>query len=251
MVFICIAARAYGQLYTESITTGLGKEQIDTKLYHMPQMFKMIRDDGNAMIVRLDKELIISVNNEKREYSQMTFAELETKMKEVRSKVDIAMQEMQKKMADMPPERRKIMEQMIGKNLGLGSGGGKLEVKKTGESKTISGYACTKLVVTQDDKEMLVLWTTKDIKEFASIRNDYEQLATRMSSMMASNARWGGGALAQAWPEAMKVSDGFPIQQEMGGIKTVVTKIEQKSTPANEFEPPAGYKRVEPASVER
>src|SRR5919197_5550213 len=157
MVFICIAARAYGQLYTESITTGLGKEQIDTKLYHMPQMFKMIRDDGNATIVRLDKELIISVNNEKREYSQMTFAELETKMKEVRSKVDIAMQEMQKKMADMPPERRKIIEQMMGKNLGLGSGGGKLEVKKTGESKTISGYACTKLVVTQDDKEMLVL----------------------------------------------------------------------------------------------
>jgi uncharacterized protein DUF4412 len=196
----------------ESITTGLGKEQMDTKSYYMPKMFKMILDDGNVMIIRLDKELIISV---------------------------------------MPPERRKIMEQMMGKNLGLGSGGGKLEVKKSGESKTISGYACTKLVVTQDEKEVLVLWTTKDIKEFASIRNDYEQLATRTSSMMASNARWGGGALAQAWPEAMKVSDGFPIQQEMGGIKTVVTKIEQKSTPANAFEPPSGYKRVEPASVER
>jgi GLPGLI family protein len=251
MLFSCVAARAQGQVYTESVTTGLAQEQINTKSYYMPRMFKMIQNNGNVIIIRLDKELMISVNNENKEYSQMNFTELEAMMKKLRSKVDTAMQEMQKKMADMPPEQRKMMEQMMAKSFGVGSSGGKLEVKKSGESRTISGYACTKLVVTQDDKEVLVLWTTKDIKEFASIRNDYEQLATRISSVMASNNRWGGGALAQAWPEAMKVIDGFPIQQEMGGIKTVVTKIEKKSTPASEFEPPAGYKRVESASLER
>ncbi len=249
MLLICVAARAYGQLYTESMITGLGKEQMNIQSYYMPKMVKMIHDNGDAMIMRFDKELMISVNNEKQEYSQTTFAELEAKMKEVHRKLDTAMQEMQKKMADLPPEQRKMMEQMIGKSLGLGSSGGKLEVKKSGESRTISGYACTKLAVTQDDKEILVLWTTKDIKEFAAIRNDYEQLATRMASMMASNNRLSGGALAQAWPEAMKAIDGFPIQQEMGGIKTVVTKVEKKSTPASEFEPPTGYKRVEPASI--
>jgi Domain of unknown function (DUF4412) len=251
MLLICIAARAYGQLYTENVITGLGKEQMNTQSYYMPKMFKMIMDNGDATIVRFDKELMISVNDEKKEYSQMTFAELEAKMNEVHSKLDKTVQEMQKKMADMPPEQRKIMERMMGKSLGLGSNGGKLEVKKSGESRTISGYACTKLAVTQDDKEILVLWTTRDIKEFASMRNDYEQLATRMSSLMASNNRLGGGALAQAWPEAMKAIDGFPIQQEMGGIKTVVTKIEKKSTPASEFEPPAGYKKVEPAPIQR
>jgi hypothetical protein len=251
ILLICVAAQAYSQLYTENVITGLGKEQMNTQSYYMPKMFKMVHNNGDAMIMRFDKELMISINNEKKEYSQMTFAELDAKINEVRSKLDTAVQEMQKKMAELPPEQRKMMEQMMGKSLGLGSSGGKLEVKKSGESRTISGYACTKLAVTQDDKEILVLWTTKDIKEFASIRNDYEQLAARMSSLMASNNRLGGGALAQAWPEAMKAIDGFPIQQEMGGIKTVVTKIEKKSTPASEFEPPTGYKRVEPASIAR
>jgi len=174
MLFSCVVARAQGQVYTESVTTGLSQKQMNTKSYYMPKMFKMIQNSGNVIIIRLDKELMISVNNENKEYSQMNFAELEAKMKELRSKVDTAMQEMQKKMAEMPPQQRKMMEQIMGKSFGLGSSGGKLEVKKSGESRTISGYACTKLVVTQDDKEVLVLWTTKDIKEFASIRNDYE-----------------------------------------------------------------------------
>jgi GLPGLI family protein len=246
---VCLAAHAYGQIYTESVTTGLGNEPMQSQSYYMPKMVKMVRSNGDVMMMRLDKELLIFVYNDKQEYSQMTFAEFEEKVREVQSKVETAMQDMQKKMANLPPEQRQMMERMMGKNPGVGGGNRPLEVKKTGDTRTISGYACTKLAVTQDGKEVLVLWTTKDVKAFAALRRDYEQLATRMAAMMPSNTSMGGGALAQAWPEALKVMDGFPMQQEMAGITTVVTKLEPRSTPASAFEPPAGYTRVEPASI--
>jgi hypothetical protein len=218
-VILCIrlAARVYGQIYTESVTTGLGNEPIYSQSYYMPKMVRMVRSNGDVMILRFDKELPIFVYNDKKEYAQMTFAEFEGRMAALQGKVDTVMQEMQKKMAALPPEQRQMMERMLGKHPELARGNGILEVKKTGETRTISGYGCTKLAVTQDGKEVLVLWTTKDVKEFAAIRRDYEQLATRPASMTASNNRWAGGSLTQAWPEALKVMDGLPIQQEMGG----------------------------------
>ena len=47
----------------------------------------------------------------------MTFAELETKMKNVGAQMDAAMQQMQKKLESMPPEQRKKIEQMMGLEL--------------------------------------------------------------------------------------------------------------------------------------
>jgi len=45
-------------------------------------------------------------------------------------------------------------------------------------------------------------------------------------------------------PEAKKAIDGLPMEMESTGSKTTVTKLERKPTPASEFEPPAGYKKV-------
>ena len=44
--------------------------------------------------------------------------------------------------------------------------------------------------------------------------------------------------------------DGFPIQIETkGGRKSLVTKIEERSTGASEFEAPAGYKKTDPPTM--
>ena len=41
--------------------------------------------------------------------------------------------------------------------------------------------------------------------------------------------------------EALKQIDGFPLELELAGFTSTVTKIEAKSTPASAFEIPAGY----------
>jgi hypothetical protein len=251
ILLLGLAVQAHGQIYTERMTTGMGNDQQHSQTYYMPKMMKIVHHNGNALIIRLDKELLISVDNQKKEYSQMTFAELETRMKEMRGRMEAALQEMQKKMADMPPEQRKLMEQMMAKSPVAGLRGGQYEVKRSGETKTISGFACTKYVVTRDGSDVLVLWTTKDVKEFATLRQDYEQFVRRMAPLPASASKGSGGMPTDAWTEAMKVIDGFPIQEEVMGVTTVVTKLVRKPIATSEFEPPAGYKQVAPAALQR
>ena len=59
-------------------------------------------------------------------------------------------------------------------------------------------------------------------------------------------SRSAAAAQTRAWAEAMKAIDGFPMETESAGSRTTVTKLERKPTPASEFEPPAGRKKVPP-----
>jgi hypothetical protein len=240
-VLVLLSAEARGQIYTEGVTSSTGGQK-RSQSYYMPQMFKFVQDDGSSIIMRFDRDLWISADGKKKEYWQMTFAELETKMKGMGAQRDSAMQQMQKQMESMTPDQRKMVEQMMGKQFGGGGTDGPLEVRKGGPSRTISGFSCTRYAVTENGKEILVLWTTKDVREFAAMRRDYEKFARTMAVMRGSQA----GSLGRAWTEAMKVIDGFPMETESAGSKTTVTKLEKKSTPSGEFEPAAGSKKVPP-----
>jgi hypothetical protein len=240
-VLFLLSAEARGQIYTEGVTSSAGGQK-RSQSYYMPQMFKFVQDDGSSIIMRFDRDLWISADGKKKEYWQMTFAELETRMKGMGAQRDSAMQQMQKQMESMTPEQRKMVEQMMGKQFGGGGSDGPLEIRKGGPSRTISGFSCTRYAVTENGKEVLVLWTARDVREFAAMRRDYEKFARSMAAMRGSQA----GSLSRAWTEAMKVIDGFPMETESAGSKTTVTKLEKKSTPAGEFEAPAGSKKVPP-----
>ena len=164
----------------------------------------------------------------------MSFEEVEKTMKGLGAQMDAAMEQMRKGMKDMPEEQRKQVEQMMG-----GMMDGKktpAEVTKTGERRTISGYACIKHIMKQGSKEVATVWVTKGIKEFEKMRKDFEDFSRRL---MALNPMTAGAA--EGWDKI----DEFPMETDYGkGIKTVVTKVEKRSIPKNEFEIPAGYKRV-------
>lgn len=116
---------------------------------------------------------------------------------------------------------------------------GKIEVKNTGETRSISGFSCTKYLVTLEGAEATAVWATKDVKEFEVMKRDMEELGKRMEAMLPPSMKGTQGTLSGV--------DGFPIQTEReDGWKSTVTKIEQRSTPAVEFEVPAGYTKVSP-----
>ena len=227
-------------LYWESTMNGGPISERHEQMWVVPKMMKGVtQETGETFIIRMDKELFITIDPKEKTYSEITFDDMEKMMKKVNPKIA----EMQKKLAAMPEEQRKMMEKMMG---GAMSGMGKeakVDVKGTDESKEISGFPCTKYVVTQDDKEMMTFWVTKSVSGFESLRKDWEELSKRM---MAMNPM-GNKGLGEAF---MKI-DGFPIQTEMSqGITNTVTKVEKKTAPAGEFEVPAGYKKVKSKMME-
>jgi GLPGLI family protein len=234
---------ALGQgLYWESITTvstGNGKE-ISSASYYRTHMFKQV-SEKNAMIFRLDKEILYTVDHERKEYSVMTFAELEAFSKKASSEMNEKMSAMKEQMKNMPPEQRKMMEQMMGKQAMGKSSESKIEVKKTSEKKTINGFPCIKYALMEDGKETGNVWTTSNVPNFKTMQKDFQEFSERITAQMPMK----GGQLA----EAMKKIEGFPIQTSIAGFIINVKKVEKKSIAVSEFEVPAGYKKVDPKTM--
>jgi GLPGLI family protein len=236
---LVFAGGAFAQGVTwEAETTG-GNEKDISKSYYMPRKVK-IEQKGNTIIFRLDQEKMITVNDEDKTYSEISFNELEQMMKQVDETMSSKMAEIKEQMASMPEEQRKMMEKMM-----AGQMGGMMEepeVKNTGETKTINGYKCTKYIVLTGGKETFSVWTTKDVKEFAGMQKDMEEFGKRMAAM---TPRIGKSVAA-----AMTNLEGFPIQQEMAGMRTTVLSVKKENSPASIFDPPAGYKRVKSEMME-
>lgn len=172
----------------------------------------------------------------------MTFAELEAKMKNLGAQMQAAMQQMQRKLESLPPEQRRQIEQMMGTKSAASKGAaGPLEVQKGGPSRKIAGLPSTRYAVTEGGREVLVVWSTRDVPEFAAMRKDYERFAKTMSVMRSQS---GDDTQTRAWTEAMKAADGFPMETESAGFRTTVTKLERRPTAPTEFDPPPGFKKV-------
>jgi hypothetical protein len=223
-------------LFWESTTTvpiANGKEIHSTSCYR-PHMFKQ-SSENSVSIFRLDKEIMYLIDTQKKEYSEMTFAEMEAYAKKTNKKLE----KMNEQLKNMPPEQRKAMEQMMG-NVGMGGQNTKIDVKKTAEKKTISGYTCVKYAMKEDGKEIGSMWTTTGVPDFSSMQKDMKEFGQRMAAQMPK---------AGEMVAAMKKVEGFPVQTTIAGITTIVTKIEKKTVAASEFEIPAGYKKVTPKDL--
>jgi hypothetical protein len=226
-------------LYWEStghISVMGNDREINSTFFAMPKMFKSVDGKEHESILRLDKGVILEVNNTDKTYTQMTFEELDAMMKKGTAKMDESMAELKEKMKDMPEEQRKMVEQMMGKTQATGSSEGKYTVKNTGVKEKISGYSCTKYIISQGDREVLTLWASKDVKGVDALKKDMQEFRDRMAAMMPK--------IGSAMAEGMKNVEGFPIRVESANYKSTVTKIEQRTTPANAFEPPKGYKKT-------
>jgi hypothetical protein len=201
----------------------------------MPKMFKQSMEN-NASIFRLDKEVMYIINNKDKEYTEMTFAEMEAATKQAMGQ----MEAFKKQLKDMPPEQRKAMEKMLGNSAMGGTAKTKIDAKNTGEKKTINGYSCVKYILKEDGKEITTVWTTAQVPGYSGMQKDMKKFSERLMAQMPK-----GKALA----EAMKKVEGFPIQTIMGNITSTVTKVEKKAIAKGEFEVPAGYKKVTPKEI--
>lgn len=239
-LMLAIATAVFAQgFYTESKTSGgaLGDRELLSKSFYMPKMIKVINGgENNAMIFRMDKQMIFEVNAEEKTYSETSFAEWEARMKKLQSTMDSQSSELRKKLDEMPEEQRKMVEKMMGSKA-TGKKESKIDVVASGEKKTIAGMSATKFVVTDDGKETMTVWATKDLKGFEVLRKDYEEYSQKL---MAGNSSAMSGLA-----DAMKKIGGFPLAIEFGdAMKMEVTKAEQSGISLKEFEVPPGFTKV-------
>ncbi|MFI5366634.1 MAG: DUF4412 domain-containing protein [Candidatus Binatia bacterium] len=236
-----VSAAAAQGLYWESTTSGIGTAPRTAQFYAVPQMMKIVQSDGHVVIVHSDDDKLISIDTKKQSYHEMHIAQLEgaahAAQGQAQGQMDAVRAQMEQRMKDLPPEQRAMMEKMMPNMPGAAAAKpAAVSVKNTGETKSIAGYACTKYVATQGDTTVLVAWTTKDVKGLEGLHDDWLKFQKRMSAM---NRLGPSGGVGDAYAQI----DGFPMETEMGPVKTMVTKVEARTTPASEFQVPSGYKQ--------
>jgi hypothetical protein len=97
---------------------------------------KMRSGDGeHETIVEYGPGKMISIDHKKKEYSEITVAEMEAAMQKGMAKMEEANKQMEQQMAAMPPAMREKMESMMG---GLA---GAVSVTKGG-TRQVAGYSC-------------------------------------------------------------------------------------------------------------
>jgi GLPGLI family protein len=236
--FVSLQLHAQG-LYWETTINALEKDISQT--YYMPGMLKDVSGE-EVTILRLDRGAMYELYPSRKQYSEMTFAEMETEQKEANKKMKESMEEMKKYLENLPADQRKQMEGMMGDQM-AGLDDAKMEIKVTGERKSISGFDCVRSNVLMNGKLFMTIWTSKDVPGYAAMQKDYYALSQRLASMSPQGTKM---------VEAMKKMDGFMIHMEMGKeMNMTVTKVEKRSIPASEFEIPAGYKKVKAKESKR
>lgn len=219
-------------------TTGQQGASTATSYYSTEKM--RTSDGQNDTIIEYGPGKITTIDHKKKEYSEITLAEMEAMLKQASAK----MEEMNKQLANMPPEMKKKMEQM------MGGGADSVSVTKGG-SRQVAGYTCQDYTLAMGQTMTQTLCATTAL-QFPAPNVDYKRF-----SGLASSA----GAMAGMFPgfaklaEEMKKIEGISIAEathfKMMG-RTVdstreATEIKKGAIPASAFDLAAiapGYKKV-------
>ena len=211
-------------------TTGSSGAGTSTSYYSSE---KMRTGHGDSeTIVEYATGKITSIDHKKKEYSEITLAEMEQ-----------ANAQMKQQMASMPPAVREKMEQM------MGGAAGAVTVTKGG-SRQVAGYTCQDYTVAMGASTTTKVCATTALK-FPAPNVDYRKVASfaEMGGAMGNNA----GMAKMA--EEMKKIEGFTIAEStslqmmgrsMDSSKEAV-EIKKGPIPASSFDVATiakGYKKI-------
>jgi hypothetical protein len=172
---------------------------------------------------------IINIDNQKKEYSEMTIAEIDEAMK-------AASAQMEQAMANVPPQMREKMAGM------MGGAGAEATVTK-GATKTIAGYPCQVWTIamgttmTQESCNTTALTPPFDVANFQKLSRVSIPMMQGMDKMFKKMA------------EIQGISLMHHTTMNMMGRKTdtssEATEVKKGAIAADVFAVPAGYKQVE------
>ena len=234
-----------GWVIEEANTDSSGEQTIDT-VYFQKNKAKVV-SPRQTMIFDIDKGVMSFVVTERKVYWTGTPEEFQRGMKAGSDRM------MEERMKQIPPEQRqayeKYMKQMKAKDQASPAKREfNVEVKKTSDKVTISGYSGQKYQVIVDGMLKEELWVCDKID--ITGEGDREKFRKLTDSMSEP----GQGDSYRSSPEYVKISQymekGYPVKRmhyDESGNETYgseMKKIEKKNIPGSEFEVPKGYKKL-------
>ncbi|MEO5761433.1 MAG: DUF4412 domain-containing protein [Vicinamibacteria bacterium] len=180
-------------------------------------------------IMEFDSGTMINIDHQKKEYSEITIAELDANMKAMSAK-------MEESMAKMPPQMREQMAKLMG--------GATADVTVTkGGTKTIAGYVCQEYTVTMG-KNM-----TQESCNSTALTPPFDPANFQKLTHLSIPMMQGADKLI----EKMSVIQGISLMNHtsinmMGNKRdTTMEATEVKKGPiaADVFAVPAGYKKID------
>lgn len=199
-------------------------------------------DAEHETIVEYGAGKITSIDHKKKEYSEITLAEMDAAMKQAQAKMD----QMAEQMKNMPPAMREKMEAM------MGGATGSVTVTK-GSTREVAGYSCQDYTIAMGQTMTTKLCATTALA-FPIPKADAQKFASFATSagMMAQNPMFKG--LSKVADEMKKV-EGVTIA-ESTSLKMMgrnmdsskeATEIKKGPIPASAFDLATiakGYKKV-------
>jgi hypothetical protein len=225
-------------------TTGGGGAGTSTSYYSSEKM--RTGDAASETIVEYAAGKIVSIDHKKKEYSEITLAEMEAAMKAAQAKMEEANAQMKEQMAGMPPAVREKMEQM------MGGAAGSVTVTKGG-TRQVAGYTCQDYTIAMGQSMTSKVCATTAL-QFPAPNVDYRKFASFAgpASAMASNPMFKSMEKLTA---EMKKIEGFTIADSMS-MKVMgksidsskeAVEIQKGPIPASAFDVATiakGYKKV-------
>jgi hypothetical protein len=200
-------------------------------------------DGGQDTVFEYASGTITTIDHEKKEYSQITLAEVEEAM----AAMNAQMEQARAQMEAMPAAMRERMAKMMG---GLG---GEVTVTRGG-TREIAGYATQEYKVTMGESMTMSLWNTTDL-QLPVPAAELRKLASFTGPMaaMARNPMFKGfGQLAEKMREieGLTLAEQTSIRMMGRGSDSAreATEVRTSPIPASSFDVAAiakGYKKVE------
>jgi Domain of unknown function (DUF4412) len=237
----------------------LGAEGTRTLQYISKNRLKTV-GDGNTFIMDFAKNLFIATDQENRVYWSGTVDAYVHEVKTFQQAAnDLARQQMEEAMKEMPPDQRKsvedLLQQMPSANASsLSQPAAKrpaVKVEPTTETTTIAGHQATKIIVYADGKPYQEVWLVKGL----TLKADLDLKRLRGLQAQLTQAIMADIHSRQAVEEdpvyEQLLEQGYPIKiVELGEggepeSVTEVIRIDKRDVPEREFHVPEGYRRID------
>ncbi len=235
LLFAAGTAAAPDDLTIVSKNTLNGKPAAASTSYLASDHVRMAQDGGHDVIIDLTTGVMTTLDGAKKTYYTTTKQDMEQFAAKMQEKIN-------------DPEMKKGIEMMGKMSEGMA---GSIDVKKTGETRTVAGFRCDEWVITMNAFTTMKECVTSELQYPARAFDAYKDYSESMRKMMS-----GFGAMAQSGAELaekMKAMKGYPVATSMKmdvmGQKTTseteVTEVRKGSIPASAWEVPPGYTKIE------
>ncbi|HXH12816.1 MAG TPA: DUF4412 domain-containing protein [Alphaproteobacteria bacterium] len=236
-----------------------GSEGTKTVQYISKQRLKTV-GEGNTFIMDFPKNLFIATDEENRVYWSGTVDEYVREVQTFQQAAhELARQQLEAALKEMPPEQRKAMEDILQHMRGMPSPSGattaaqrpQVQIEPTADTGTMVGHKVNRVMVYADGKPYQEVWLAKDV----ALKGELDLKRMRRLQAKLTQAVMAELPSRQAVEEdpayEAMLERGYPLKivelGEQGEPEAIteVVRLEKREIPDKEFQVPEGYRRID------